>query len=181
MRRQFFWLITVGWLLYSLIGNYFAFGCIEKRYYARNNQPVIDIRQLQPTSMGASYSIDDSDYIDALPTFNRHPFHSVYSLVIPSGNDVRVRGWAIDFPAGAPASAVLLFVDHSKMYQAIYGLESDEALKQLHDQKYRFSGFGVLIPAKDLSPGKHSLSVKVVSANGLLLFNANREIQVCVK
>jgi len=183
IRRQMFLLIVGGWLFYSLIGNYFALGCIEKRYYARDNKAVIDVRQLQPTSIGASYFISNLDYTDPYPTFERHPRHAAYSIAVPSGKDVciDIEGWAIDFPASSLASAVLLFVDHDKIYQAMYGLENYEAVQELHDPKYRFSGFGALIPTKGLSPGEHSLSIKVVSKDGLALYNTDRDIQIAIK
>lgn len=102
-------------------------------------------------------------------------------LLCPLGKKIIIEGWAIDFLAAEPAKAVLVFVDNKKIYQTIYGLEDFWAVARLSDMKYRFCGFGVLIPTADLSTGLHHVLIKVVSHDGQTLYSADKEIKVTVQ
>lgn len=93
---------------------------------------------------------------------------------------MHVIGWAVDTLADAPASAVLLYIDDSNIYRTTYGLDSWQSVEKLHNRKYRFSGFDTLISTKDLNPGGHSLTMKVVSKNNRFLYNTDVNIRFIV-
>ncbi len=179
-RKIFFVSITSAWILYSLVGSYYAIGCIKNRYYAHESAPI-NLQQLRTSPIGASCSVEALYYMNVYPTFDRAPFHGPYYLASPAGKEIGVEGWAIDFPNESLASNVLLFIDHNKMYQANYGLENNAAVKQMADEKYRFSGFGLLIPTTDLKPGKHTISIKVVGKDNTTLYSATKEINILIE
>jgi len=180
LRTLSFVIISTGLLVYSLIGSYFALSCLKQRFYAEEKTNSIDIRQLKLSTVNASYSVDNLDYIDPYPTFDRHPQHSDSSITVPAKRDVYIAGWAIDFPSASVADGVLLFLDDSKMYQAAYGLESPLAVYYLKDESYRYSGFGAIIPAKDLADGLHYLTIKVISKNRRLLYPTNKKLKLII-
>jgi hypothetical protein len=180
LRKQSYVFISAGLLIYSLIGSYFALSCLKQRFYAEEKKKDIDIRELKLSPVNASYSVDHLDYIDPYPSFERHPQHSDFSITVPPNRDVYMAGWAIDFPSGAPATGVLLFLDDCKMYQTAYGLENPLAVYYLKDESYRYSGFGAVIPAKDLVVGLHSLTIKVISKDGQLLYPTNKKLKIII-
>ncbi len=109
-RKQFFLLIAGGLLIYSLLANYFAFGCIYKRYYVKDEKPIIDAKQLKPSAQNAICSVDYIDYVDFYPSFYRHR----NSYAVPAGAMITVNGWAIDQLAHLAGSAVLIYIDGIK-------------------------------------------------------------------
>jgi ABC-2 type transport system permease protein len=73
-----------------------------------------------------------------------------------------VRGWAVDSPAGDIAGGVTVIID-SVAYQTYYGLRNDNAAKQLGSDKFLYSGFKCIVPAKLLGTGEYKIFLKILS------------------
>ncbi len=175
IRERIFFLITIGWLCYSLIGSYSAIACIRERFYSTVDQPIINIEHLKTASINAPNWIDWSEYLDRYPTFDQHPKHDINSLVVPRGTDIWIQGKALDINANSLAAAVFLYIDNVKMYRAIYGVKRPYKKDEFH-----FDDFGILIPTKELSLGTHWLTMKFVSADGRILYSTKQCIKVLV-
>ena len=176
IRKQAFLLVTGGLLIYSLLANYCAFGCIHKRYFVRENQPAIDIRQLKLSSAYALCAVDCVDYIDFYPTFYRHR----NSLAVPAAAPIYISGWAVDRLAHSPAYAVLFYIDNVLITQTSCNLQSPAAADKLHDSAYNSSGFRTQVPSKGLAPGPHCLNIKVISADKHVLYPTEKEIKFVI-
>jgi len=172
-----FLLIAIPWLVYSIVGSCYAVGTVKDRYFNTGTQPPLNMHQWTSVEAHTICEIDSCDFIDDVTNFERH----ANTLMVPKGDYMQITGWAVDVVAKAPASAVLFLVDDKKIYkQPAYGLDSWQPVEKWHDTKYQFSGFNTLIPTKDLSPGWHSLSAKVLSKNGRFLYNTDVAIKFIV-
>jgi hypothetical protein len=177
VRRVTFFLIAIPWLVYSVVGSYYAVGTVKERYFNTRTQSPLNQYQWIPVEAHTICEIESCDFIDQVTNFNRH----ANTLMVPKGDYMQIAGWAVDMMAQAPASDVLFIVDGKKIYnQPAYGLDSWQPVEKWHNSKYRFSGFNTLIPTKDLSPGWHSLSAKVLSGNGQFLYNTDVAIKFIV-
>jgi len=176
IRRMFSSCIIIGWLCYSIVGSYYALGCVRQRYYEPDKRSRLDVSKLIPVETKAKCRIEHCDFIDPITNFDTHP----NTLMVPRGDFMQIIGWAVDPLAEASASAALIYIDRDKIYQPTFGVDSWQAVERLHNQKYRFSGFSMLMPTKDLSPGWHSLAVKVVSKNGRFLYNTDARLKFLV-
>ena len=70
---------------------------------------------------------------------------------------------AVDKPAGGLARAVQIMMDEQVPGQAEYGQERADVAVALGNAAYLNSGYTVNIPAELLSPGHHTLTLRVVS------------------
>jgi hypothetical protein len=181
IRERIFYVLALAWLFYSVIGSFYAINCMCKRYYSAPLDVPINIQNLQKISIHAPGWFNWLEYLDRYPTFELHPNDisrrpDFNTIEIPAGTDIWVGGKAIDLNAHSLASAVLLFLDGTKMYRANYGL----AFKGEQD-KYRFCGFRALIPTKELSVGTHSLTMKFISADRKTLYSTDQNLKIIVK
>ena len=176
VRQRTFFILTISWLCYSLVGAYWAIQCVHKRYYAKKQELAIDLTCLKPAYINVPNFINWLEYLDHCPTFDLHPRHNINYLVVPKGEFIWIQGWAADLKVHVNASAVFLFIDNDKIYRAAYGL-GDEADKT----EYPFSGFGTMIPTTDLPIGNHYLTMKFVSADKKLLYSTNQKIKITIK
>jgi hypothetical protein len=176
IKNAFFFVTVIGWICYSIVGSYYAIGCIHKRFYEADTALHINLEEVKPTNLNTVSHIESFDFVDPIPTLNVH----ANNLVVPKGAYLRIRGWAVDIVAGAPATAVLFYIDHSKTYEATFPLDDWNAVDALHNQVYQFSGFDGLIPTTDLLPGCHYFSMKVLSKDKRLLYNTDVNIKFTV-
>ena len=176
-RRNLFLLITIALLFYSLLGSYFTIKSIQQRYYGKIIPISIDREKLIPVPIYASCAIETCDYIRKTPSFEQNTHPLKIPLIVPSACPLIINGWAIDFPQRQLASAVLVFIDGKEFLPAVYGLESSIAVAALQDESYRYSGFGLIIPTKPLSPGWHILNLKVISNDKKFLYGTDKIIK----
>jgi hypothetical protein len=87
-------------------------------------------------------------------------------IEVPAGGAIRVEGWAVDKPAGGLAEGVFIVVDEQIPIQAEYGHERTDVAEALGNAAYLNSGYTAIIPAEFLPPGRHTLTVRVVSQDG---------------
>ena len=90
-------------------------------------------------------------------------------LSVPQGHAIFLRGWAIDAPAHAPASAVYLSLDGDRRtpVPARYGRPTPVPPSPFRPWPERNCGFTALIDTLDLEGGMHTLELLVVACNGL--------------
>jgi len=176
LRQTFSFSIIIGWLLYSIVGSYYAIRCVHQRYYEPDKLQPIQIENLKAANANAECRIETCDFLDPVTTFERHR----NTLMIPKGYYMRIIGWAVDPVDDAPASAVLIYIDKSKIYSTRCGLASWQAESILHKKKYELSGFDTLLSTKGLNSGWHSLTMKVVSQNGRFLYNSDVNLRFII-
>jgi hypothetical protein len=87
-------------------------------------------------------------------------------MEVPAGGAIQVEGWAVDKPAGGLAGGVLIMVDEQIPIQAEYGQERTDVAEALGNAAYLNSGYTAIIPAEFLPPGRHTLTVRVLSQDG---------------
>lgn len=79
--------------------------------------------------------------------------------------DVLVKGWAFDMKSGKPATAVWIFIDKEPHIPAAYGLNRPE-LSNFRDRlRVGHTGFAAVFSTKQISSGRHELSLKVISSD----------------
>jgi hypothetical protein len=86
-------------------------------------------------------------------------------VVVPAGGDIVVSGFAIDEPAHALASAVDIVIDELP-FTAHYHLDRPDVATYFKMPDYAKSGYQFSMPAKFFGKGKHTLSARVVAADG---------------
>jgi hypothetical protein len=79
---------------------------------------------------------------------------------------ISVSGWALDSAHHAPVGAVYLEIDGAGDYAARYGDAIPDAAPYAADRAYRHTGFDLVMSLPGLTPGTHTLSIKVLSADG---------------
>ena len=90
--------------------------------------------------------------------------------VMAHGGFVKILGWAVDWPARDVAGGVTVVIDGTT-HQACYGLCNNNAVKNLKSDKYLISGFVCFVPAGEVRPGIHTISLKVLSRDNKAIFN----------
>lgn len=80
-----------------------------------------------------------------------------------------VGGWAAD------ARGVFVSVDGIHHFQAVYGDERPDVAGRLGAAQLR-SGFDLLLPTDQLAPGRHSLTIKIVSSDGRSYFEPRQPV-----
>jgi hypothetical protein len=85
-------------------------------------------------------------------------------ITVERASTYAVRGWAVDDAHHALAGDVDLVVD-GRPRGAFYGVNRPDIAARASRPEYRFSGVIGSIPAADLAPGPHRLSLRVVSSD----------------
>lgn len=83
---------------------------------------------------------------------------------IRAGQDVTVRGWAIDAPADALAGGVEIVVD-GHAYKLPYFLSRADVAAAKRKEAYTDCGFLGIVSAELLPKGSHTVSLRIVSAD----------------
>jgi len=91
------------------------------------------------------------------------PFPSV--IPVRGSRAVKVTGWGVDQPSGSTGRAIDLLVD-GRAVPAFYGLDREDVSNAFGSMNYRESGFAIEVAAGMLTPGAHTLVLRVVAANG---------------
>jgi hypothetical protein len=79
---------------------------------------------------------------------------------------VILSGWAIDRRAGAPASGVEVVIDGQTPVPAAYGYGRGDVAAFYQRPSYLNCGFRARIPSSILSIGPHTLTIRVIAADG---------------
>jgi hypothetical protein len=151
---------VVGLVAYTVAAAIFAFPTLTARYYANG-------RALVPVTRAALAA--DAHTGRYVVTRLRLP-EATLGVGRLEPDRVAVVGWAIDDQASSPAKTVFLDVDNQPYQQAVYGDDSPQAVTALGSERYARCGFDAILDTTPLAPGSHSLTVRVVSADGTRLY-----------
>ncbi len=86
-------------------------------------------------------------------------------ITINSHGDIALTGWAVDTAAGSVAGGVIVAVDDKMTFQAAYGIDRPDVATALKSDTYRRCGFRAILPAGSITPGRHTITIKIVAAN----------------
>jgi hypothetical protein len=76
---------------------------------------------------------------------------------------IRVTGWAFDQPHGRAAGAVFVRLDTDPPFPCLYGLARPDIAAFFRNSRYRNAGFMCSFSESILSPGRHILTVEILS------------------
>jgi hypothetical protein len=76
-----------------------------------------------------------------------------------------VEGWAVDGKARDVGAGVYVDID-STSYPAMYGFDRIDVANGAKIPAYRYCGFKTTIPIAEIKPGRHTISVRLVSHDG---------------
>jgi hypothetical protein len=82
------------------------------------------------------------------------------------GDQLFVRGWAIDGVAGTIGAGVLLVIDETIEINALYGLKRPDIAEAHENPDLERCGFTAEIRTDTLAPGRHSVKCFVIARDG---------------
>jgi hypothetical protein len=80
---------------------------------------------------------------------------------------VTIIGWAVDSIGADAASAVFVTIDGRIDIPTLYGLDRQDVAAAYGNPRYRFSGYMATFPSEILTVAEHTISIKIVSKDGL--------------
>jgi hypothetical protein len=98
-------------------------------------------------------------------------------VVIPPASPIFIGGWAIDQAAGGPARGVVVDIDGQTRFLASYGFAGQDVAGRYGDPPYERSRFRAVVPAGTLSPGVHTLTIRVLAADGLHYYSHPQQVR----
>lgn len=137
------------------------------------NQEMANISELKQSSLETSYSLDTVDGVSASGAL-------VFPINSTRQETITVTGWAVDDSARNVASAVFISVDGKTNIATLYGLERPDVATSFHDSLFTSSGFMATFSSSILSPGRHAISLVIVSNNGLSYYVTPEIVELVV-
>ncbi|MDD3926894.1 MAG: hypothetical protein PHT33_09575 [bacterium] len=95
--------------------------------------------------------------------------------------DIQITGWAIDEKLGKCASGVYVAVDDRINIPALYARYREDVAQSLGNDDYAYSGFAAIFSSSVAGKGRHTLSFKVIGADGKGYYEAKRKITLEVR
>lgn len=89
-----------------------------------------------------------------------------------------VTGWACDQLAQTEARGVIINIDGNEDVLAKYGQSRPDVATHLKSPKYTNSGFIATVDASSLRKGRHTLTIRVVTADGKGYFEHKNKYEV---
>ncbi len=87
-------------------------------------------------------------------------------------------GWALDKQSNDVASAVFVTIDGTIDIPAVYSLDRPDVASYFKDSNFRFSGYLATFSSSILSKGEHTISLKIVSKDGVRYFYQEQVLTV---
>jgi hypothetical protein len=108
--------------------------------------------------------------------------HQPSPVVIDTSQEetITITGWAVDTQANGVASAVFITIDGRIDIPALYGLDRPDVANYLKNQNFRFSGYLATFSSSILSDGEHTVSLKIVSRDGLHFYYVQQVLYLYV-
>ena len=117
-------------------------------------KPPLDPARLSPDLPRPEYRID---------SVNDRRAYLDDPLPVKPSDPIVVNGWALNESRTGPASAVFLVVDGTHHYPGHAGIYRTDLGGFVRGRARRWGGFVVSVDAALLSPGEHTLALKIVS------------------
>ncbi|MDQ6834013.1 MAG: hypothetical protein M3008_11490 [Chloroflexota bacterium] len=86
-------------------------------------------------------------------------------IKIASAAMITITGWAVDTTAEKAAGGVIFAVNDTTTFRATYGIDRPDVAATLKNDAYRRSGFSAAFPAGGLTPGRHTIAIKIIAAD----------------
>lgn len=137
----------------------------------------LDTSALTPAGSLARANIDEAVVLDAQGRLR--PGGRDFKL--ERGDQLFVRGWAVDEVNDAPARAVHLVVDDLPSVPAVYGLERPDVAGVLGKPQFAASGFTGLVATSSLADGPHTLALRVIASDGRRFYDTLQRIEFTVR
>jgi hypothetical protein len=102
------------------------------------------------------------------------------TIEINSNQDVIITGWAIDVLNKGAAGGVIIDID-GKLYPSYYGGDRPDVADYYKNPEFRYSSFASTIPAIKIGPGKHTLSLKIITYDKTAFFNSDQSVMFEMK
>lgn len=103
-----------------------------------------------------------------------------FRVVAPAGAALTLHGWAFDKPASKAASGIAALVDDELVARGTIGLERPDVARVWGNPALARSGFALTIPADDLMPGRHRVTLFVEAADERSAFVFRDQFDVLV-
>lgn len=84
----------------------------------------------------------------------------------------------MDTTAGKAAGGVIFAVDGATTFQASYGIDRPDVAAVLKNDTYRRSGFSATFPTSTLTPGRHTITIKIIAADLKSYYAPSQEIAI---
>jgi hypothetical protein len=97
------------------------------------------------------------------------------------GEQLFVRGWAIDEVADATARAVHLCIDDLASTAAVYGLDRGDVATVFGRPDLAACGFTALLSTASLGAGAHEVAVRVIDREGRRYYDAQQRIEFTIE
>lgn len=154
-------LVLLALVLYASFGSYYGVQAITNRYYDSGTpmSPTI-LSRLKPT-FGTSNGRMDTVSVDDATSVLSSPGEQ--TIEASTAQVLTIAGWAVDLKARDTAAGVFITVDASHNFPAFYFDDRPDVANALGSKRYEHSGFVAVIPSHALAPGRHVLSLKIVS------------------
>jgi hypothetical protein len=93
---------------------------------------------------------------------------------------ITISGWAVDKQANGAALAVFVTLDGKLDIPALYGGDREDVANAFKNPNFRYSGFVASFASSILSKGTHTLSLKIVAADGIHFYYAQQVASLSV-
>jgi len=171
--------VSPGWLgrvalLFSLLGLGVVYCACSDGDGNTKTEKGVETASLQKVEGAPVYSID---------AINSQPVPKAGPIVINAATTpaIVIGGWAVDAPAKNAAGGVFLNVDGKSDLTATYGADRQDVASVLKEPNYKMSGFGISIPTASLDKGRHTLGLKVLTADKKGYYEPSQKIAIDIE
>jgi hypothetical protein len=101
-----------------------------------------------------------------------------YPIIINStiNETLTINGWALDELARDGASEVFVTIDGQIDIPTYYGLDRLDISTRFNDPNFRYSGFMATFSIATLERGTHTISIKIVTIDGMSYYAPEQEV-----
>ncbi len=133
-----------------------------------SNIPFDTLTRLAGTTTYSIDSLNDTSLAQPPPA----------PIPVPATGSIILRGWAVDVRANGPASGVIVSVDEKTNVRATYGAERPDVAEALGNPADQPSGFSATLPASSFTPGKHTISIKILTSDGMSYYQPDQVVEI---
>lgn len=148
-------------------------------------QPTASLGTVVQSTSSSSIPLDALIRLSGMTTFSIDSLNDTSfaqpptaPIPIPRNGSVILRGWAVDAPAGTVAGGVIVSVDETMNFQAVYGVARQDVADALGNPAYQKSGFNVTFPASKLSPGRHTITIKILTSDRKSYYEPDQKVDI---
>jgi len=102
-------------------------------------------------------------------------------VIVSTGKETfTITGWAVDERAQDVASAVFITIDGQSDIPTYYGLDRPDVSTRLNNQNFRYSGYMATFSSAILQKGWHTLSIKIVTRDGMSYYSPEEKVDLMI-